>query len=375
MYIHQYQLDNIEKITTPGKVTVVYGARRTGKTTLLKKYLENKQNYLFVSGEDIFVQQELSSQSIQQLKNFVGEKTLLVIDEAQKVSNIGLNLKLMIDNIADLTIIATGSSSFDLNKHIGEPLTGRKTVLTMFPLAQLELNSIENALITKANLETRLIYGSYPEVVLSESNNHRKDYLLDLVNSYLCKDILELEGLKKSKKIFDLLQLIALQVGKEVSLSELGTKLGLDRKTVEKFLDILEQSFILINLRGFSKNLRSEITKSSKFYFFDLGIRNALINNFNKLSSRGDVGELWENYLIIERLKKQHYTKIYSQNYFWRTYSQQEIDWIENREGQLFAYEFKYSAAKVKVPGLWQEYYKDSLFAVINQDNYLQFIS
>jgi predicted AAA+ superfamily ATPase len=374
MYIHQYLLSELETLAQPGKVTIIYGPRRVGKTTLLHKYLADKQNYLLVNGEDRFVQQELSSQSIQQLKLYVGKYDFLVIDEAQKIDNIGLNLKLCVDNFKNLTIIATGSSSFDLNKHVGEPLTGRKNVLKMFPLSQIELSSIEDAASTKANLESRLVYGSYPEVVLAPSNEYRREYLLDLVNSYLCKDLLEVEGIKKSKKIIDLLQLIALQVGKEVSENELATRLGINKKTVAKYLDVLEQSFVLIRLNGFSRNLRKEVTKSSIYYFYDTGIRNAIINNFNQLSARADIGEIWENYLVIERLKKQSYMKLYKHNYFWRTYDQQEIDWIEEGGGKLDAYEFKWRKNNVKPPRAWLKAYPGSNFALINQENYIEFI-
>ena len=321
------------------------------------------------------MQQGLSSRSIEQLKNFIGNNTLLVVDEAQAIPNIGLNLKLCIDHIPGLMIIATGSSAFGLNTQIGEPLTGRQIVIRLFPLAQLELNQEESLNIRAANLESRLIYGSYPEIVTNNDNRYRTDHLLELINSYLCKDILELEGLKKPKKIFDLLQLIALQIGKEVSYTELGTQLSLNKKTIEKYLDLLEQTFVLINLRGFSRNLRKEITKTSKYYFYDLGVRNALVNNFNNFTARKDLGELWENYLVIERLKKQHYLKLQANNYFWRTYEQQEIDWIEDVNGTLSAYEFKWSTHKAtKPPSAWQQAYPAASFAIVNQSNYLDFI-
>lgn len=375
MYIHQYLLGELDAVVKPGKVTIIYGPRRIGKTTLLNKYLANKKNYLLVNGEDRFVKQELSSQSIQQLKLYIGKNDLLVIDEAQKIDDIGLNLKLCIDSFKDLAIIATGSSSFDLNKHVGEPLTGRKNVLKMFPLSQIELNAIENAANTKASLESRLIYGSYPEVILSASNEYRREYLLELVNSYLCKDLLEVEGIKKSRKIIDLLQLIALQIGKEVSENELATQLGINKKTVAKYLDILEQSFVLIRLNGFSRNLRKEVTKSSIYYFYDTGIRNAIINNFNHLNSRVDIGDIWENYLVVERLKKQSYMKLYKHNYFWRTYDQQEIDWIEEGDGRLDAYEFKWRKNRLKPPKAWLEAYPTSNFSLVNQENYIEFIT
>ena len=234
MYIPQYQLNHLEQIASPNKVTILYGPRRVGKTTLLKKYLANKPHCLLVSGDDLFVQKALSSQSIEQLRQYIGNQKILAIDEAQMIPNIGLNLKLCIDHIEGLTIIATGSSAFGLNEQVGEPLTGRKQVLNLFPLSQLELNQTEDAAQREANLVSRLIYGAYPEVILSDSDRNRKNYLLELVNAYLCKDLLEMEGIKKSKKIFDLLQLIALQLGKEVSCTEIGTQIGLNKKTVER---------------------------------------------------------------------------------------------------------------------------------------------
>lgn len=373
MYIPQIQLDRIFKAKK--RVIILYGPRRVGKTTLLKKFLESQEDYIFVSGEDIFVQKALSSQSVEKLKSYIGEKKLLVIDEAQYISNIGLNLKLIVDQIEDVTVIATGSSTFDLLRQVGEPLTGRQTVVRMFPISQIELNQIESTAQIEAHLEDRMIYGSYPEVLTQSGEREKQEYLKELVTSYLFKDILAFEGLKKSKKIVDLLTLLAFQIGKEVSHSEIATQLSINRATVERYLDILQGVFILHNIRGFSRNLRKEVTKTSRYYFYDNGIRNALINNFNKLNLRNDVGELWENYLVVERIKKQEYQSLWSNNYFWRTYDQKEIDWVEEREGSLFAYEFKWGKEKVKAPKLWQETYKGASFEIINPKNYLNFIT
>lgn len=375
MYIPQWQLKTVQKIIQPGKVVVIYGPRRIGKTTLLHHFLEGQNNYLLVNGEDLFVHEYLSSQSLEKLKNFIGKAQLLVIDEAQKIENIGLNLKLLVDHLPSLKIIATGSSTFDLARQMGEPLTGRKIVLQLFPLSQIELGKFETAPETKAQLENRLVFGSYPEVVLFPSDRERIGYLHEITRDYLYKDILEFDGIKKSKKLIDLLKLIAFQIGKEVSYSELGKQLGMSKVTIEKYLDLLEQVFVLINIRGFSRNLRSEITKTSRYYFYDLGIRNAIINNFNGFSNRNDIGELWENYLVIERLKKQHYYQIYSNNYFWRTYDQKEIDWIEEREGKLLAYEFKWKNKHTKAPSLWLKTYPEASFEVIHPENYLSFIT
>ena len=375
MYIPQIELQHLKTLVSPGKVTIIYGPRRVGKTTLLKKYLEDQNNYLFVTGEDIFVRDFLSSGSIDKLKEFIGKNTLLVIDEAQYIPDIDLNLKLIVDHISHVKVIATGSSTFDLVKQVEEPLTGRKHVIRMYPISQIELNSIENPAQTKAHLESRILYGSYPEVITMESDQLRQEYLQELVSSYLLKDILAFEGISKSKKIIDLLILLAFQVGKEVSHSELATQLSMSKTLIEKYLDLLEQVFVLVNIRGFSRNLRKEVTKISRYYFCDNGIRNALINNFNVLGRRDDIGALWENYLVMERLKKQQYHRIWSHNFFWRTYDQKEIDWVEEREGELFGFEFKWSNTQVKAPKLWIETYPKASFVCINQNNYLPFIT
>lgn len=376
MYIPQKQLKNLKKSISPNRVIVIYGPRRCGKTTLINKFLEKiNQRYLLVTGEDIFIQEYLSSQSVEKLKEFIGKNRLLVIDEAQKIKNIGLNLKLIVDNIKDIKIIATGSSSFDLAQNIGEPLTGRKYVLKIFPLAQIEIKEIEEIFQTKANLENRLIYGSYPEIIVSNNNIEREKYLKEIISSYLYKDILELEGLKYSNKIVRLLQLLAFQIGKEVSFNELGNQLGMSKNTVEKYLDLLEKTFVVYQLPGFSRNLRKEISKNSRYYFFDLGIRNALINNFNSLKLRDDAGMLWENYIINERIKKQEYSEIFANNYFWRTYDGKEIDFIEERKGKLYGYEIKWQSKKIKPPKDWLETYKNAEYEIINKDNYLKFIT
>lgn len=375
MYIPRVQLETLKKKASPGKVVLIFGPRRVGKTTLLKKFLENRTDYVFVTGEDVFIREILSSASIDQLAGFIGGKKLLVIDEAQYVPSLGQNLKLIVDHLTDVSVIATGSSTFDLAKQAGEPLTGRKSVIKLFSLSQIELNQIENRATTRAQLESRLIYGSYPEVITFSGEQERQEYLHDLISSYLLKDILAFEGIQKSKKLLDLLILLSFQIGKEVSHQELAAQLSMSRGTVERYLDLLEQVFILINIRGFSRNLRKEISKTSRYYFSDNGIRNALINNFNALARRSDKGELWENYLVTERLKKQEYEKIWSRNFFWRTYDQKELDWVEEREGKLFGYEFKSAPALCKPPKLWIETYPEASFDCIHLDNYLSFIA
>ncbi len=376
-YIPRQQLALLKTLNQSGKVVVIYGARRVGKTTLIQKYIESYEDQnriLFVTGDDITVREYLESQSIQKLKDFVGQNKLLIIDEAQSIRNIGLNLKLLIDHQPNLQIIATGSSSFDLSKEVGEPLTGRKTVLKLHPIAQMELSEIENVHDTRANLESRLVYGSYPEIITMQDNENRKLYLRDLVRDYLFKDILELEGIRHSDRLQKLLQLLAFQIGREVSTNELGQQLGMSKNTVIKYLDLLEKVFVIYHRSGFSKNFRKEISKSNRYYFYDNGIRNAIIHQFNPLNIRDDVGMLWENYIITERLKRNEYQRQLIDSYFWRTYDKQEIDLIENDEGSLAGYETKWNQGKIKLPGGWKTNYADASFEVIHQNNYLQFI-
>jgi uncharacterized protein len=375
MYIPQRQLSNLKSAVRPGKVVVIYGPRRVGKTTLLKKYLESvHEEVLFVNGDDTVVRHYLESQSTEKLRDFVGNHSLLLVDEAQYVKQIGLNLKIIVDNIPLLRIIATGSSSFELAKDIGEPLTGRKKVLKLLPLAQLEIAHIEKLHQTKANLDARLIYGAYPEVVLLRSNTDRQAYLHELLSSYLFKDILQLEGIRYADKLQRLVQLLAFQIGKEVSLAELGRQLGMSKNTVERYLDLLEKVFVIFRRSGFSRNLRKEIIKNQRYYFYDNGIRNALINNFNPLEIRDDIGALWENYVVTERLKKQEYFAQSVNAYFWRTYDKKELDLVEEHEGQLSGFEIKWKRHLVQPPKQWLDAYPNSDFGLIHQDNYLQFI-
>ena len=375
MYIPQKQIENLQKLIIPGKVMVIYGPRRVGKTTLLKKYLEKENNsVLFVNGDDIIVRQYLESQSIQTLRDFIGDHRLLVVDEAQYVDKIGLNLKLIVDHISGIKVIVTGSSSFDLARDVGEPLTGRKYVLKLFPLSQMEISKIEKRHETTASLDSRLIYGSYPEVVLMGDNRRREDYLRELVQSYLFKDILALEGIRYANKLVRLLQLLAFQIGKQVSFTELGKQLSMSKNTVERYLDLLEKVFVIYKLSGFSRNLRKEITKNQRYFFYDNGVRNALIGNFNPLAVRNDLSELWENYIITERMKRQEYLRSVTNSYFWRTYDKKEIDLVEEREGSLFGYEVKWKKEHVKIPQDWTAGYPDAAFEVIHRENYLEFI-
>jgi len=379
MYIPQINLITLHRLVQPGKVIVLYGARRVGKTTLLKhyitKYLNGTEEYLFVTGDDIHVQEYLSSRSIEKLREFVGKNKILIVDEAQYIKQIGLNLKLVVDNLPDIRIIASGSSSFDLSKQVGEPLTGRKYHIKQFPLAEKEISQIEKPHEIKAHLETRLIYGSYPEVVLMNDNQIRQEYLRELINSYLFKDILELENIRSSEKLVRILRLIAYQIGKEVSYNELGAQLGMSKNTIEKYLDLLEKVFVIFKRTGFSRNMRKVISKNCRYYFYDIGIRNALINNFKPLSLRDDVGQLWENYIISERYKIHEYDRDFVSSYFWRTYDGAEIDLVEEKDEELSAFEIKWNKKQVAIPPKWKNAYPNSLNQVINKDNYLKFIT
>ncbi|MBU1017106.1 MAG: ATP-binding protein [Patescibacteria group bacterium] len=367
--------ENLEKYLKPNKVLIIFGPRQVGKTTLLESFLNNtKLKYRLGSGDNIKLQQIFSSQDFDQILGYAKGYELVVIDEAQKIPNIGIGLKILVDQQPGIKVVVTGSSSFELSGQVGEPLTGRKTSLTLFPVSQMELLAIHNRQELKEKLAEWLVFGSYPEVITSEKKE-KPIILADIAEAYLLKDILELESVKGSKILLDLLRLLAFQVGNEVSLTELSQNLGIDYKTVARYLDLFEKSFILLNIRGYSGNLRSEVTKKSKYYFYDNGVRNAIISNFNDLELRDDVGKLWENFLVVERLKYQHYKNLFSNNYFWRTWEQQEIDWVEEREGKLFGYEFKYSRTKAKNPKLFLETYKNAALSTINKDNYLDFVS
>lgn len=368
---------DIESRLHPNKVLVIFGPRRVGKTTLITDFLSTyKGKYRLESGDDIRAREILGSEDLSLLKEYAGGYDLIVIDEAQRIPKIGWGLKLLVDHVPGIRIIATGSSSFELAGQIGEPLTGRKNTITLFPISQLELLSYYkgNRHDLSLEIEKQLVFGSYPEVVSAKNTDGRKDVLGEIVGSYLLKDILELDRIRNTKILSDLVRLVALQLGNEVSLNELATILGIDRKTVARYLDLLEKSFILYNLRGYSRNLRKEVTKKSKYYFYDTGVRNAIISNFNDLSHRDDVGALWENFMIIERLKTRSYKNIPANDHFWRTWDQDEIDFIEERDGKLFGYEFKWKKIKAKEPKSWREAYPEAEYEVITPLNYLEIL-
>ena len=376
LYYERAVLRDFESKLKPNKVLILLGARRVGKTKLIKKYLETtKEKFLQLNGEDLNDARLLEDRSVSNYSKLLQGISILVIDEAQNIAEIGLILKFIVDQIEGIKIIATGSSMFDLANKLGEPLVGRKHTLFLFPLSQIEFSKYENYKQTTENLEERLIYGGYPELTQYESWYDKKDYLKEIVNSYLLKDILVFDGIKNSDKIYDLLRMIAFRIGSEISVESIGRELDLNKSTVSRYLDLLSKVFIIYNLNGFSRNLDNEITKMGKWYFHDNGIRNALINNFNPLNMRDDHGKLWENYLVSERLKLNEYTRLHAANFFWRTHTQQEIDWIEDRGGKLHAYEFKCGKTKKsKIPPQWAKAYPDSEFQVVDRDSYLEFI-
>lgn len=373
MKIPRYYAD-LGPFLKPNKVLVLYGPRQVGKTTLLKHYLGTSPwKHRLDFGEDVRIQEIFQSRDFRALKEYAAGYELLAIDEAQKVRGVGEALKILVDQVPGIRIIATGSSSFDLAGQVGEPLTGRKITLTLYPVAQMELAELFTPFELRERLEDFLIFGGYPEVAATQENKEKTRLLTEIASSYLLKDILAFDRVKSSKVLLDLLRLLAFQVGSEVSLSELAQKVGLDYKTVGRYLDLLEKSFVIFTLRGFSRNLRNEMTKKAKYYFFDTGIRNALIANFNRPALRNDIGQLWENFLLMERMKSQAYRASPVNYYFWRTWQAQEIDLIEEREGRLFAYEFKW-AGKGRVPGKFREAYPEARFEIVNRENYQRFV-
>lgn len=369
-------LDRLTRAVAPGKVVVLYGPRQVGKTTLLRRYVrEHDPEALFVSGEDPPVREQLEGQSVARLASFVGGRRTLIVDEAQRLREVGLILKLLVDHVEGLRVIATGSSSFDLAAATGEPLTGRKKTLLLLPLAQLELGAIEGPHETSARLPTRLVYGSYPEVALLDSDEERALRLRELVSSYLFRDVLQVEGVRHSSRLLRLVQLVAHQIGAEVSLNELGTQLGLSKNTVDRYLDLLEKCFVLYSRGGFSRNRRKEISRSRRYYFYDNGVRNAVVANFNPVPLRDDLCALWENYILTERMKRNLYTGHLADSYFWRTYDRQEVDLIEEWNGALHATEAKWSPRRVKPPAGFRRAYPDATFRVVHQKDYLDFIT
>lgn len=372
--ITRQTLNILNKNLSKQKVTLLLGARRVGKTSLLQTLFKlHETKTLWLNAEDAVTENLLEQRSVVNYKRVVGDKSLLIIDEAHFIPEIARKAKLMIDNIQPLHIILTGSSAFELEQNIA-PLAGRTITLHMHPLAQGEWQSNENVLQTKENLPDRLVYGSYPELSSIPDLREKVFYLNELVNTYLLKDILIFEQIRNAQVMKDLLGLLAYQIGSEVSANELGRQLGVSKNTVGRYLDLFEKAFVIFPLSGYRNNLRKEVSKSKKYYFWDNGVRNALINDFSPVSTRQDLGALWEQYVIQERRKYKDYRLDVFQHHFWRTYNQQEIDLIEVENRNLQAFECKWKSKATRVPKAFGKAYPDAQFHVIDQRNYLDWI-
>lgn len=357
------------------KVIIIYGARQVGKTTLAKKLLEKYDPQGgYYNCEILSVRNSLSTTEPSLLKRYFGDKKLLVFDEAQFVPDIGRVLKVLIDTFPETQIIATGSSSFDLANKTSEALTGRALQFVLYPFSYSELAQIYDPIQLEVQLDNFLTYGSYPEIVLA-SDKDAQILLDDLSSKYLYKDILEFENLKRSDIIFKLLQLLALQIGQEVSLNEIANTLQTNRKTVARYIDLLEKSFVIFRLNSFSRNLRKEISKGFKIYFYDIGIRNSIIQQFQPIGIRNDKGAIWENFLVVERLKMLQTSTINPNRYFWRTHDQQEVDYLEEYNGKIIGYELKWNGKKAKIPGLFSTTYQNSETHIIDRNNFHQFLT
>ncbi len=367
--------DKITERLEPGKAVLIFGAHRVGKTVLMRQITGGYNGRtMILNGEDYDTLALLENRTAANYRHLLDGIDLLAIDEAQNIPQIGNILKLIVDEIPGIRVLASGPSSFDLLNKAGEPLVGRSTQFLLTPFSQREIAQTETAMETRQNLEARLIYGSYPEVVMLDSFERKTDYLRDIIGAYLLKDILAIDGLKNSGKMRDLLRLIAFQLGSEVSYDELGKQLGMSKATVEKYLDLLEKVFVIYRLGAYSRNLRKEVTKAGKWYFYDNGIRNAVIGAFSPLAVRQDTGALWENYIIGERRKADFNERLNKEFYFWRTYDKQEIDLIEECDNHLTAMEFKWGNKTPAPPKAFRDAYPHAEFHVVNRDNYSKFI-
>lgn len=372
--IHRILEEKIQPLLGGNKAIIVMGARQVGKSTLLNQLLGENKNALWLNEDDIDVQNLFHEMSSTRMRALLGNNKFLVIDEAQRIPDIGLRIKLVTDQVSDVQVIATGSSSFELASKVNEPLTGRKREFKMFPLTFKEMVSNSNLLDELRMIPHRLVYGYYPEVVSNPGDE--KNTLKELSDSYLYKDILSLDSISKPDKLVRLLKALALQIGSQISYNEIGNMISLDSKTVERYVDILEKSFIVFRLGSFSRNLRNELKASRKIYFWDLGIRNAIIGNLAQIENRTDAGELWENFAIAERLKQNAYQNSFAQSWFWRTQQQKEIDYIEEENGMIHAFEFKWNEhkARTKCPESFSTAYPDAFFQVITPKNIEEFL-
>ena len=369
--------NEIEQRIRPSKVALIFGARRVGKTVLLKQLLENFQGRtLLLNGESLDTLRMLEERTITNYRQLFSGVDLLAIDEAQHIPEIGLKLKLIVDEVPDIAIVATGSSSFNLQNQAGEPLVGRSTQFMLSPLSIDELRSVYSGFELKTSIDQYIVYGLYPELLSLSNEGERQEYLEDLVNAYLLRDILAVDGVKNAAKMHGLLKLIAYQTGSEVSLDEIGKQLSLSRNSVARYLDLLQKSFVLFSLGGFSRNLRKEVVKSSKWYFYDTGVRNALLNDFKPFKDRSDQerGTLWENFIISERLKRIKNGRLRTNMYFWRTYDRQEIDLLEEENQSIRAFELKAGDKKARAPLSFVNNYPEATFETINRNNFLDYV-
>ncbi|MEF3279927.1 MAG: ATP-binding protein [Elusimicrobiota bacterium] len=366
---------SIEKYLDRYNVVIVIGPRQVGKTTLVKEYLSKSAlRSKYVSGDDIRIVEIFSSRNLDKIKELISGYDLIVIDEAQRIKDIGVSIKLAVDNLEKIKFILTGSSSFELMGEIGEPLLGRKKTLNLFPFSTKEVNSYLNNFEIKEKLNDFLVFGLYPRVVLCNDKKDKIEIINEIVNSYLLKDVFQFEGIKKSNVILKMLRLLVFQIGFEVSLNEIANNCDVDVKTVKRYIDLLEKNFVLYELGAFAKNQRKEITTKKKYYFYDNGVINSLISNFNDLELREDSGRLWENFVFMERLKKNSYNEEYVNSYFWRVRGGKEIDLVEEKDGKVNGYEFKFTETKIKKIKDWEETYKSQV-KIINKDNFLSFVT
>lgn len=375
-YERQIKLDVLKTLEQEGGLVIIlYGPRQAGKTTLMQEVLKGKEEQtLLVNGDDIETQSKFSRHSLEHLKGLVGDKKILAIDEAQKIDNIGLSLKLLVDNI-NIKILVSGSASFDLAHKLNEPLTGRTRTFWVYPLSVAEIGLHHHWQLNKDTLLNKTLrYGTFPKAFNLTGEADIANYLYDYISNYLYRDIMSLSLIRKPKKVLDLLSLLALQIGGEVSVNELSSALSVNRQTVENYLEVLEKLFVIFNLRGFSRNLRKEISKTSKYYFYDLGVRNAIIRNFNEFSLRDDAGQLFENFFIMEKMKISNNKNKPANFYFWRTYDQKEIDLIEERAGKLMAYEVKWQKKSLKTPDDFLMAYQNSEFISVNKENFQDYL-
>lgn len=356
------------------KAITIMGARQVGKSTLLQMMLGERKDVMWLNGDEPDIVEILGNMTSPRLKAMIGNNTIIVIDEAQRIPDIGLRLKLIIDQIPDVQVIATGSSSFDLSNKLNEPLTGRKREFKMYPLTFNEMVSSTNLLEETRMLPHRMVYGYYPEVVCNPGEE--RIILKELADSYLYKDILSMDGILKPEKLVKLLKALAYQIGSQVSYNEVGMLVGLDSKTVEKYITILEKSYIIFRLTSLARNIRNELKSSRKIFFWDLGIRNAVIGNLTQIENRQDAGALWENFVIAERMKMLAYNGSFSQTYFWRTKQKQEIDYLEEEDGKIKAFEFKWNPNKAaaKCPDSFLKAYQNPEFKVITPRNVDEFL-